>query len=226
MIVAERKPIEEILAMIKVHKKLLILGCGECVTVCFAGGEKEVKILASLINTSLKKEGKSLEISGETVERQCDHEFIEPLTEKIRAVDAVLSMACGAGAQMVAEKFSTVSVYPALNTTFIGVTEKPGVWAERCQACGDCLLDLTAGICPIARCSKSLLNGPCGGSEEGKCEINPEIKCAWQLIYDRLKELGKLKNLEEIIPEKNWSTARDGGPRKIEREDLANESGK
>jgi len=95
-----------------------------------------------------------------------------------------------------------------------------GVWAERCAACGDCILGLTGGICPIARCSKSLLNGPCGGSSKGKCEVNDQTDCAWQLIYDRLAGQGRLDLLMEIRPPKNWKASRDGGPRKIVREDL------
>jgi hypothetical protein len=111
-------------------------------------------------------------------------------------------------------------VVPGLNTSFLGLPTEHGVWAERCAACGDCILGLTGGICPIARCSKSLLNGPCGGSEAGHCEVNPEIPCAWQLIYDRLKSLDKVHVLLELQPPKNWRAARDGGPRKIVRPDL------
>ena len=111
-------------------------------------------------------------------------------------------------------------VLPAINTDFIGVTEKTGVWTERCAQCGNCVLHLTGGICPIARCSKSLLNGPCGGSQDGKCEINPDVDCGWQLIYDRMNRLGQMEKLAEIIPPKDWGTSRDGGPRKIMREDV------
>lgn len=220
MIVAERKPMEEIVNMVSGHKKILVVGCGTCVTVCFAGGEKEVGILSSELRMAFLKDGKKLQVLEATVERQCDKEYIEELSEKVGQVEAILSMGCGAGAQFIAERFREKPIYPALNTKFIGVTEEQGVWSERCAACGNCILDLTGGICPIARCSKSLLNGPCGGSKDGKCEINPEIDCAWQLIYDRLKALGQLERLEEIIPVKDWSTSRDGGPRKILREDL------
>jgi hypothetical protein len=107
-----------------------------------------------------------------------------------------------------------------LNTSFLGLPKEQGVWAERCAACGDCILHLTGGICPIARCSKSLLNGPCGGSEDGHCEIDPEVDCAWQLIYDRLTSMNKTHVLLNIQPPKNWKTSRDGGPRKIVRPDL------
>lgn len=220
MIIGERKSLEEIRKMIGGYKRVLVVGCGTCVTVCFAGGEKEVATLSSALRMAAKKDGDGLEISEATIERQCDIEFIEELREKVEQVDAALSMGCGAGVQTIAETFSEIPVYPALNTRFIGRTEEQGVWTERCAACGDCILHLTGGICPIARCSKSLLNGPCGGSKDGKCEINPEVACAWQLIYDRLKALDQLDKLEEIIPIKDWSVSRDGGPRRLVREDM------
>ncbi|MBW2146829.1 MAG: methylenetetrahydrofolate reductase C-terminal domain-containing protein [Deltaproteobacteria bacterium] len=220
MIVASRKPIEEIEAMIEPYRKLIILGCKECVTVCSAGGEKEVGILASELTISRKTRNMEIEIREHTLERQCDHEYIEQIADSVGEYEAILSMACGAGVQFVAEKYRSIPVMPAVNTTFLGVTEEQGVWTERCQACGTCILDRTGGICPVARCSKSLLNGPCGGSSSGKCEVNSDIDCGWQLIYDRLKDLGQLDKLEEVLPVKDWRTSRDGGPRKVVREDL------
>ncbi|MBW1973285.1 MAG: hypothetical protein DRP55_03130 [Spirochaetes bacterium] len=220
MIVAERKPIEEIVNMIRDFNKVLILGCGTCVAVCMAGGEKEVQVLAAQLRMIFSKEGKDIELIEDTIQRQCDKEYIEPIADKIRSVDAVLSMACGVGVQFTAEVVPEKIVFPALNTKFYGATIEEGVWSERCAGCGNCILDKTGGICPIARCSKRLLNGPCGGSNNGKCEISPEIDCAWQLIYDRLKALGQLEKLEEIIPAKNWQTSLSGGPRKVVREDL------
>jgi len=220
VIVAERKPLEEILNMIAGFKKILVLGCNTCVAVCSAGGPKEVEILASIIRMDRKKKGELIEIGEKTVERQCEPEFLEPLEVLVDSYDAILSMACGVGVNFLADIFKTTIVLPSLNTTFMGVTEKQGVWSERCAGCGDCVLDRTGGLCPIARCSKSLLNGPCGGSVNGKCEISPDIDCVWQLIYDRLKKLNQLEKLEEIFPVKNWSPAGHGGPRKIVREDL------
>ncbi|MFH2011873.1 MAG: methylenetetrahydrofolate reductase C-terminal domain-containing protein [Pseudomonadota bacterium] len=220
MIVAERKPLEQIFSMIDGYNKILIVGCGECVTVCSAGGKKEVEILSSVLNMARSKEGKPIEIRQETLERQCDGEYLEQLRSFISEYEVVISMACGAGVQFMAEKYKNSLVLPALNTKFIGVTEEQGVWSERCHACGDCKLHLTGGICPIARCSKSLLNGPCGGSSNGKCEISPEVICGWQLIIERLSDLGQLEKYEEIIPINDWSTNRDGGPRKVLREDL------
>jgi ferredoxin len=220
MVMGEGKPIEEILSMIADKKKILVVGCKGCVTVCSAGGQKEVEILSATIRIAREKEGNSIEIREETLERQCDHEYLEQMRSYIDDYEAVVSIACGAGVQFTAEKYRRIPVYPGINTNFIGVTLEQGVWSERCQACGNCILHKTGGICPITRCCKSLLNGPCGGSSKGKCEIDPDVECGWQLIYDRLKELGSLELFEEVIPIKDWSTSRDGGPRRIIRVDL------
>ncbi|MGA1791099.1 MAG: methylenetetrahydrofolate reductase C-terminal domain-containing protein [bacterium] len=220
MIVAQQKRFEEIKRMAFAHQSVLLVGCGTCVTVCLAGGQKEVEILSASLRIAARKEKKDLTIVEETIERQCDREFVDALKDKLKGCEAIISLGCGAGVQTIAETFTHIPIYPAVNTKFIGRTEEQGIWSERCAACGDCILDKSGGICPIARCSKSLLNGPCGGSKEGKCEVDPEIDCAWQLIYDRLKDLGQLDRLEEIMPIKDWSVSRDGGPRKIIREDL------
>jgi len=220
MIIAEGKPIKEILDMIAPYDKILLVGCKGCVTVCSTGGEKEVGILASALRLARRAQGKPLEIKEITLERQCDTEYLEPMREDIDRYPAILSLACGAGIQFLAEKFRKHPVLPGVDTQFIGVTEEQGVWTERCQACGNCVLDRTGGICPVARCSKSLFNGPCGGSKGGKCEIDSQVECGWQLIYDRLKELGQLEKLEIVLPIKDWSKSRDGGPRKRVREDL------
>jgi hypothetical protein len=127
----------------------------------------------------------------------------------------VLSLACGAGVQFLAERFAGVPILPGVDTVFMGVTEERGVWSERCQGCGQCILASTGGICPVSRCSKRMLNGPCGGSTGGRCEINKEIDCGWQLIIDRLKNLGQLKRYEAVTPIKDWSKERSGGPRKV-----------
>ncbi|HUU03492.1 MAG TPA: methylenetetrahydrofolate reductase C-terminal domain-containing protein [Myxococcota bacterium] len=224
MIVGDLKPIEEIETAIDGRERVLVLGCRGCVTVCNSGGEKEVAVLASELRIAGRVNKKKREIDEANIERQCDFEYIEPIRDQIRKAQVVVSLACGAGVQHVAEVAAEldppVQVVPGLNTTFLGAAIEEGVWAERCQGCGNCVLEITGGICPIARCSKSLLNGPCGGSSDGKCEINPDVDCAWQLIYDRLSRLGKLENIERVIPARDWSTSRDGGPRKRVREDL------
>ncbi len=220
MIVAEQKPLEEIIALLGNARRVLVVGCGTCVTVCFAGGEKEVGILASALRMKSKLDGHPMEVDEVTVQRQCEWEYIDPLKERLGEYDVILSLACGIGVQAMNERFPEAITLPGLNTTFLGLPEEQGVWEERCQACGDCILGITLGICPIARCSKQLLNGPCGGSQNGVCEVDRTSPCAWQLIWDRATALGRTEALLEIQPPKNWSKSRDGGPRKIVREDL------
>ena len=218
MIVAEQKPIQEILRMLPEVDRLLVAGCDTCVTVCLAGGEKEVQLMSSTIRMSGKKIG---QVQGVSIERQCDREFLDEIADAVEQSDAVLSMACGAGVQMMADRFHGKRILPALNTLFMGSNEDAGYWLERCIGCGECVLDLTGGICPKTRCSKGLMNGPCGGSENGKCEVDPvSLECGWNLIYDRLKELDLLDWMMEIQPPRDWSTAHDGGPRKLIREDV------
>jgi ferredoxin len=220
MIVANRKPFEEIIEMVKPYSRILLLGCNECVTVCAVGGAKEVAVLASEIRLFRQKEGRPIEIKELTLERNCDLEYVETLKPIINDYDVVISMACGCGIQFVGENYRNKIILPAVNTSFEGVTEEHGVWTERCQGCGNCVLDKTLGICPVTRCAKSLFNGPCGGSQDGKCEVDKDIPCGWQLIVDRYKEMNMLEKYLEIQPAKDWSTSRDGGPRKRIREDL------
>lgn len=220
MIVGDLKTLGEIEGLITGKERVLVLGCRGCVTVCSVGGEKEVALLASELRISDKVQGRQRQILEATIERQCDREYIEPILKKIGEAEIVLSMACGAGVQFVSDLALPLPVVPAVNTTLIGVAEQQGIWGERCQSCGNCILDQTGGICPIARCSKSLLNGPCGGSSGGKCEISRDVDCAWQLIYDRLLALGQLEKMRRVLPAREWSTSRDGGPRKRIREDL------
>jgi ferredoxin len=220
MITATRKPFVEIAAMLESFDRVLVLGCGTCVTVCMAGGEREVGILASTLRLADREKGRKREVLEATIERQCDREFFDAVREKIEAADAVLSMACGVGVQFAGEVFPSAVVLPALDTKFYGTTLEQGVWSERCSGCGTCVIADFGGICPITRCSKSLLNGPCGGSANGKCEVDPEnIDCGWQLIIDRMTRLGIADRLEKVQPPKDWSTGRHGGPGKIVRED-------
>jgi len=219
MIVGERKPLEEIFESIEGAKDILVAGCGTCVAVCMAGGEKEVGMLAAELRMGARLRGLDIDVSEATAQRQCDKEYLETLREHVEGKDLVISMACGIGVQYLALNYEPVRVVPGINTDFLGANLDVGEWAEYCQNCGDCVLADTGGICPIARCSKSLLNGPCGGSANGKCEIDPTVDCAWQLIYDRMKALGRLDRLSEVHPPKSWKTSRDGGPRRLVRED-------
>lgn len=220
MIVAEQKTLSEIKQLTGNAKKVLVVGCGTCVTVCFAGGSREAAILAASLRMASKLDRSPKSVSDVTVQRQCEWEYLDAIADQVKDVELVVSLGCGIGVQAIAEHFPEVWVVPALNTSFLGLPTEQGIWMERCAACGDCVLGLTGGICPIARCSKSLLNGPCGGSVDGHCEIDASVPCAWQLIYDRLSSMGRLEFMMDIQPPKNWRTSRDGGPRRIIRDDL------
>ncbi len=219
MIVAQRKSIPDLLAIVKDHKKILVLGCGTCVTVCLAGGQREVGIIASALRMSAKLKGLPLEVEELTIERQCDNVFIEQAAEAIKRNEAVLSLGCGAGVQAIAERYADKPVYAGLDTAFIGILEERGIWTEKCAACGACVLHEYGGVCPVTRCAKHMLNGPCSGSREDRCEVNPERQCAWQLIYQRLKSIGQLDRLKKIKSPKNWNKSQSGGYRSIVRED-------
>jgi ferredoxin len=220
MIIAERKPIAEIIEMTRDHEKVLVLGCRGCVTVCSAGGEREVELLASLVRLGAKKEGRTIEVQEGTLVRQCDKEYVDSLDSWKGDYDAIVSMACGVGVNFIANLRPTTIVYPGVNTTFFGGSAEQGVWTEQCAGCGNCVLHLTGGLCPVARCAKSLMNGPCGGSQNGKCEIHAEVDCIWQMIHDRLERLGRKEQLLEVSPIRDWRTAGHGGPRKTVRDDL------
>jgi ferredoxin len=200
MIVAERKPFDEIKEMLSSYQKVFVLGCDTCVSVCMAGGKKEVGMLASQLRMSFKKDGKSIQIDEETVERQCNREYMELILEKLQDYDVVVSMACGAGAQLLADLCEPLQILPGVNTRFIGMTPQDGTWVERCRACGDCVLGETGGICPVTVCAKGILNGPCGGTDHGKCEVDKEKDCAWTLIYQRLDKMGKLEQFKKEFP--------------------------
>ena len=243
MITGEQKPLDEIKGFLGNSQKVLVVGCGTCVTVCFAGGEKEAQVLSSSLRMSTKLDGDPKEVVDVTVQRQCEWEYLDLIEKEVKEADIIVSIACGIGVQAMAQHFPDKWVVPGLNTTFLGLPEEQGVWTEQCQACGNCILAITGGICPIARCSKQLLNGPCGGSEEGLCEVKrvkkdhgvpvtetdargrkkpvlEDVNCAWHLIYERLKSMDRLELLMEVQPPKDWSTSRDGGHRRIVREDL------
>ena len=174
MIVAQRKNIPELLSIVEKHRKVLLLGCGTCVTVCLAGGQREVSIIASALRMAARLKDLALEVEELTIERQCDNVFLEQAAEAIKNTDAVLSLGCGAGVQALAERFTGKPVYAGLDTAFIGILEERGVWAEKCAACGECVLHLYGGICPVTRCAKHMMNGPCSGSREDRCEVNPD----------------------------------------------------
>jgi ferredoxin len=217
MIVGKLKPLDEIVSSISGFQNIFVVGCSSCVTVCLSGGEREARALErELANPSLYTNAPP-SIKVDTFQRQCERDLVKSYLQLPAQTDAILSLACGAGVQTLSSVFEKIPVIPALNTSFLGALDEPGTWREKCLGCGDCVLTYTAGICPIARCAKRLLNGPCGGSSKGKCEISGDVDCAWQLIVERLKALGRLEDYEKLLSIKDWSRDRGGGPRCQER---------
>ncbi len=210
--ITAQKPFDEISQALSGVERVYVVGCGTCATMCHTGGKSEVLDMKGKLEAAGKK------VTGwMVVPTACDEltkDALEENAKDIEAADVILAMTCAFGAQTIT-LYTNKPVYPALNTLFVGKEEAPGHFIEVCMQCGNCILATTAGICPLVRCAKSLLNGPCGGSVNGKCEISPDTPCAWQLIYDRLAALGQLDKLEEIVPPRDWSTSSAGGPRRI-----------
>jgi ferredoxin len=204
MIVAERKPFDEIMEMLKDYKRVLNVGCGTCVSVCLAGGEKEVAVLNAELEMARKLADNPIEIAAHTVERQCDREYLEALDGTVGGYDALISMACGVGIQFLAERFPDIPVFPGVNTSGLAVNQAVGWYEERCRSCQSCVLGWTGGICPVTMCAKGLYNGPCGGTNKGKCEISQEQPCAWFKIYERLSAQGRLDHIKKIYPVTGW----------------------
>ncbi len=220
MIIAERKPISRILDMIEPYERVAVLGCRGCVAICSAGGDREVEIVAAALRLARKRAGRPLSVVEETLVRQCDPEYLNGLEELRQKVEAVVSLACGVGVNLIADRYPDLRIYPGVDTSFYGANPALGEWEEKCRGCGDCILDLTGGLCPIARCAKNLLNGPCGGSQNGRCEIRPEVPCVWHQIYERLKARGELDRMMKLFPAKDWRPAGHDGPRARVRDDL------
>ncbi len=206
MIVTTQKPIDEILDFISPYQHILIAGCDGCTQP--PRSLKEAQILAQILELGGKVRGKNFKFKTITLPKQCDSYLVTTtIKPHVEGVEAILSLACGAGVQVLAEVLPDLPVFPTQNTLFIGIEQREeNLLEERCAACGDCILALTGGICPITRCAKSLLNGPCGGCSNGKCEVDPEKDCAWYLIVKRLEKQGRLDMLEKIRPPRNHQT--------------------
>ncbi len=208
-IITTKKPFEEVLTAIKDTKKIGIVSCGSCAAMCQTGGEEGAKEMAE----KLEKEGFKIKVVI-VPDEVCDNRVIlkefRKIDEDLQDVDAILSLSCGLGIasiiKILSRKYSHMPVFIANNTEFMGMTERIGRFYMRCQGCGDCLLNETGGICPITTCAKSLMNGPCGGMVRGKCEVgNYEKDCGWVLIFNRLKELGRLDLFTKLRDPVNWS---------------------
>ena len=220
MIVGERKPFEEIQGLLGGYNNILLVGCGTCVKVCFTGGDKEVAVLASQLRLAAAKGKKKRAIDEMTVERQCETEFVDEVAKQFKGHDVIMSMACGAGVQMLAERFPDVPVLPAVNTTFLGLLQKQGHFVENCQGCGTCVLGTFGGICPVTPLRQEPLQRPLrrlpGREVRGRrgrpLRLAPDHRAA-----DQAQAAGQPQGARS--PRRTGSTARHGGPRKLIRED-------
>jgi ferredoxin len=198
---AKKKPILELKTVIQPYGNILNIGCGGCVSVCLAGGQKEVNVLNAELSLEV---GKGVKIDGYTIERQCKPLFVDEIKNIVKQYDCLLSMACGAGVQLLAETYPQIPVFPAVNTIAIGIDRDVGIYEERCRACGDCIIGYTGGICPITRCAKGLFNGPCGGVNQGLCEVSETVACAWVEVYERLNAQNRLDCIDLIREPLDW----------------------
>jgi ferredoxin len=209
MLISEQKPLEEILSSLDGERAIFLIGCKGCAEGCESGGEQQVLEMKNTL------EGQGKAIAGfSIIDMVCNETLtrmkLKPHQKEVEAADSLLVLTCGIGVQTVAAVVDKV-VHPGCNTLSSGGAHAEWKEAERCLECGDCILDFTGGICPIARCSKHLFNGPCGGSQGGKCEVDPSIPCAWQLIIEKLTKMGRLDRLEKIVPPKDWSVSLTAG---------------
>lgn len=201
MIITQKKPIEQVLSFIGEAKTVAIVGCNSCATACQTGGEAQVAELSAL----LEQQGKKV-VATAIADYCCMNLSVKSKLKPILAAqpDCIVCMACGDGVQCVAKNAPATPVYPSNNTMYLGEAVRFGVWEEACRFCGDCVLGQTGAICPVTRCAKSLINGPCGGQKNGKCEVNPQNDCAWIQIYQRLQQTNQLEKLTQTRADKDY----------------------
>jgi len=207
MIITKKKDFNELTQLIN-KKPVFIIGCSECATLCNTGGEKEVREMKE------KLEKENINVTGWVIlDPAChlnnDKRILKKYKENISKSEKILVLACGNGSQTVSEIIQDADVIPGTDTLFLGEIKRLGEFEKRCEMCGECIQDLFAGICPVSRCPKVILNGPCGGASNGKCEINKEMDCVWILIINQLKKKGKMDLLKKIQKPKNWSKSEE-----------------
>lgn len=215
MIISKQKPFPEILAALEECARVFLVGCAKCATVCKAGGEEELFQMQEGLSAA------GLEVTGSIVIDEACHMLragrdLRGRKEMVEEADALLVLACGAGVQSVSGAVPKRTV-AALDTLFLGNIRRFGQFEQRCSLCGECIVTETAGICPVTVCAKGLLNGPCGGMAEGRCETDPDAECAWVLIHERLAAQGAAEKLRKIVPAKDFSRALKPGKLKVDK---------
>jgi len=200
-----QKHFKEILEMLEGENRVFIVGCGNCARKCQSGGEPEV----AAMKECLEKVGKTV-IGTFVPDGTCSLTEVSGLVKDNQAAideaESMLVLACGQGVHTVVDATGKIT-HPGCNTIFGGETIKPGDVREYCQLCGECVIDAYGGLCPLTLCAKGLLNGACGGSKDGKCEVDPERDCGWNLIYERLRAIGKLDTLYQYREPKDYRKA-------------------
>ena len=213
MIITKQKEPAAILAMLEDYQKVFILGCNSCAETIETGGPQQVAEMSEFLTSN----GKT--VTGTAVIDPICHVLsakraLRERDAEVSQAEAVLVMSCGAGVQTVSEALEQAAL-PALDSVFLGNVVRHGMFDERCSLCGECVLDVTGGICPVTRCAKGLMNGPCGGMTNGKCEVDPDQDCAWALIYERLAKTGRTEKMAETAAAKDHSLHRK--PVKVNR---------
>ena len=203
MILSKQKPWEEILGYLDGDNDIFILGCNGCAQASGTGGPAQVEEMKGKLKEVNKK------VTGSAViDFLCQKALVKSRlrskVKEVEAADSILVMTCGIGVQAVAAAVNKVC-HPACDTVNLGGSRGEWKGSERCRECGECLLEYTGGICPLTACTKGLINGQCGGASKGKCELNPERDCGWELIYNRLKDLNQLDKLRRFIAPKDYS---------------------
>jgi len=203
MIITKQKDFNELLSSVG-KEPVFIIGCSECATMCHTGGEKEILEMKSAL------EDKNIPVTGWVIlEPAChlqnDKRILRKYKDEVNKANKILVLACGNGIQTVSEIIENADVIAGNDTLFLGEIKRVNEFEKRCNMCGDCIEDMFGGFCPVSRCPKSMLNGPCGGSIDGKCEVDSNIDCVWDLIYKRLKEKKQLQLLKIIQEPKDWS---------------------
>ncbi len=204
MIITQKRDRTKLLETIKDYNSFFLVGCSECATLCGTGGEPELLEMKELLESEGKKVTGTFvaktgcQVLGTKIE-------LKPSKEALAETECILVMSCGAGTQSAVELFKDTPVYPTNDSLFLGNMTRMQMFDQRCSLCGECILEKTGGICPVTACPKGLLNGPCGGTNEGKCEVSPDVECAWVKIYNRLEKINRLDDLKVINEPKNWS---------------------
>ncbi|MDW7711152.1 MAG: methylenetetrahydrofolate reductase C-terminal domain-containing protein [Deferrisomatales bacterium] len=198
VVVTTRKALEEILEALGSRRAWVVVGCAECAAVCQTGGSVQVEEMVEELVARGKTVPAAVSLAS-PCDRRLTRRDLHRVERELGQADGVLCLACGGGAQAVAD-VTGLPVVAGLDSHFLGTVERLGVFHEECSLCGDCVLNHTGGLCPVALCPKGLRNGPCEGSRGGRCDANPEDPCAWERIHARLAEQGRAASFAALRP--------------------------